>query len=195
MGKCGIGANQLRQFDNLIAIHRKVFENKTKTNRNRAICSQVFWEFMGGPRNLTYGTTYSGCSSASNSMGHNFSVLRHYIMFHGVLLNKVLCRFLSKNYCFPSIPMASLLHRMRTRPGHQTTPSNKYSSRFHTGTSLSSDQEIRRASEQTSPQVARAAGHPASRDEGGGLISGSRSTRRFHFKSWGSLSALGARTE
>ena len=44
---------------------------------------------------------------------------------------------------------------------------------------LSSNQEIRRAGEQTSPQVARAAGHPARRDEGGGLISGSRSIRRF----------------
>ena len=58
-------------------------------------------------------------------------------------------------------------------------PNNK--SRFHTGASLSSDQEIRRVSEQTSPQVARAAGLPAKRDEGGRLISGSRSTCRFPF--------------
>ncbi|MEM9350727.1 MAG: hypothetical protein AAGA47_10725, partial [Pseudomonadota bacterium] len=43
--------------------------------------------------------------------------------------------------------------------------------------------EIRRASEQTSPQVARAAGHPAKRDEGGGSDSGSSLIRRFHF--WG----------
>ena len=43
----------------------------------------------------------------------------------------------------------------------------------------SSDQEIRRAGEQTSPQVARAAGQPAKRDEGGGSSSGSSSIRRF----------------
>ena len=42
--------------------------------------------------------------------------------------------------------------------GHQTTPKTKKPSRFHTGTSLSSDQEIRRAGEQTSPQVTRAVG-------------------------------------
>jgi hypothetical protein len=37
---------------------------------------------------------------------------------------------------------------------------NKNSCRFHTGLSLSSDKQIRRAGEQTSPQVARAAGLP-----------------------------------
>ena len=43
--------------------------------------------------------------------------------------------------------------------------------------------EIRRAGEQTSPQVARAVGLPRKlRDEGGGLISGSRSIRRFLFQ-------------
>ncbi|MEM8593012.1 MAG: hypothetical protein AAGF13_10850, partial [Pseudomonadota bacterium] len=45
------------------------------------------------------------------------------------------------------------------------------------------NEEIRRASEQTSPQVARAAGHPARRDEDGGSDSGSSLIRRFHF--WG----------
>ena len=40
---------------------------------------------------------------------------------------------------------------------------------------LSSNKEIRRAGEQTSPQVARAVGQPQKWDEGGGLISGSRS--------------------
>ena len=49
----------------------------------------------------------------------------------------------------------------------------KNQNRFHTGNHSSSDTEIRRAGEQTSPQVARAAGHPARRDEGGGLINGS----------------------
>ncbi len=53
-----------------------------------------------------------------------------------------------------------------------TTPT-KNKNRFHTGNHSSSDTEIRRAGEQTSPQVARAAGHPAQRDEGGGLINGS----------------------
>ena len=45
---------------------------------------------------------------------------------------------------------------------------------------LDFDQEIRRASEQTSPQVARAVGLPARRDEGGGSDSGSSLIRRFH---------------
>ena len=185
----------MRQFDWLVPFHECFCENKAKTCGDGAIHSQVFWEFMGGWRKRSADTTYSVRFRLDNIMRCSSTVFTYYILFSRGLLDKVLCRFLSKNYCFPSIPMASLLHRMRTRPGHQTTPSNKYSSRFHTGTSLSSDQEIRRASEQTSPQVARAAGHPASRDKGGGLISGSRSTRRFHFKSWGSLSALGARTE
>ena len=44
--------------------------------------------------------------------------------------------------------------------GHQTTPNKNKPSRFHTGTQLSSDNEIRRAGEQTSPQVARAVGLP-----------------------------------
>ena len=42
--------------------------------------------------------------------------------------------------------------------------------------------EIRRAGEQTSPQVARAVGPTRKRDEGGGLSNGSSSIRRFHLK-------------
>ena len=41
--------------------------------------------------------------------------------------------------------------------------------------------EIRRAGEQTSPQVARAAGLSRQRDEGGGSDSGSSLIRRFLF--------------
>ena len=44
------------------------------------------------------------------------------------------------------------------------------------------NEEIRRASEQTSPQVARAAGQARKRAEGGGLSSGSSSIRRFQLK-------------
>ena len=42
------------------------------------------------------------------------------------------------------------------------------------------NEEIRRASEQTSPQVARAAGPSPKRAEGGELSSGSSSIRHFH---------------
>ena len=49
---------------------------------------------------------------------------------------------------------------------------------------LSSDDEIRRAGEQTSPQVARAAGLSRRRDEGGGSDSGSSPIRRFRIF-WG----------
>ncbi|MBC55794.1 MAG: transcriptional regulator MraZ [Confluentimicrobium sp.] len=47
---------------------------------------------------------------------------------------------------------------------------------------LSPNTKIRRASEQTSPQVACVAGHPQRWDEGGGLGSGSSSIRRFRFR-------------
>ena len=47
---------------------------------------------------------------------------------------------------------------------------------------LSSHHEFRRAGEQTSPQVARAAGATQKWDEGGGLGSGSSSIRRFRLR-------------
>ena len=53
------------------------------------------------------------------------------------------------------------------------TPNQKLPSQVSYRHPLSSNQEIRRASEQTSPQVARAAGHTRRRDDGGGLSSGS----------------------
>ena len=59
MGKRGIGANQLRQFDWLIPIHEGFCENKAKTCGDGAINSQVFWEFMGGLRKRGIGTIYS----------------------------------------------------------------------------------------------------------------------------------------
>ena len=87
-----------------------------------------------------------------------------------------------KTYRRPSIPMASLVHRMRTGHGAANDPKNNQNlagfiqaPRFH------QTKEIRRASEQTSPQVARAVGLPRQGGTGGGLISGSRSTRRFYF--------------
>jgi MraZ protein len=68
----------------------------------------------------------------------------------------------------------------RGTQGQQDTPNqNQKKSRLHTGTRFFPNQEIRRASEQTSPQMARAVGHPATRDKSGGLNSGSSSTRRF----------------
>ncbi|AXT25412.1 hypothetical protein D1823_01650 [Ruegeria sp. AD91A] len=58
--------------------------------------------------------------------------------------------------------MASLMHPMRTRQqGHQTTPTKNNQVSYRHLAFI--NQEIRRAGEQTSPQVARAAGHPAKR--------------------------------
>ena len=67
------------------------------------------------------------------------------------------------------IPCQLPNHRM-TREQHSgrlTTPRNKQEQVSYR-LPLHSMQEIRRAGEQTSPQVARAAGHPPKRDEGGG---------------------------
>jgi len=68
-----------------------------------------------------------------------------------------------------------------TIKGAKKNPIGEKNSRFHTGTRFIRTKEIRRASEQTSPQVARAVGLPV-RDERGGLSSGSSSIRRFRFK-------------
>lgn len=87
---------------------------------------------------------------------------------------------------FPNFLLISMnshvipIYTMRTGRGaprpHNKNPKSGFIQAPH-----SSNDEIRRASEQTSPQVARAAGHPASRDEGGELGSGSSSIRRFPF--------------
>ena len=72
--------------------------------------------------------------------------------------------------------MASLVHEMRL--GHKGAikkdPAKLPKSGFIQAPT-SSEQEIRRAGEQTSPQVARAAGHPRKAGRGRRLISGSRS--------------------
>jgi MraZ protein len=68
---------------------------------------------------------------------------------------------------------------MKARPGQQTTPCNKKSSRFHTGTSISSVQRSGAQASKHPPGGARS-WTPASREKGGGLIRGSRSIHRFY---------------
>jgi len=52
--------------------------------------------------------------------------------------------------------------------GAPNDPEPRIQSRFHTGSRIHQNFEIRRAGEQTSPQVARAAGHPAQRANAAG---------------------------
>ena len=60
------------------------------------------------------------------------------------------------------------------------TKKGKGERRLHTGIRFQNE-ETRRVSEQTSPQVARAAGHPV-RENVGGLNNSSSSIRRFYFR-------------
>jgi hypothetical protein len=81
------------------------------------------------------------------------------------------------------------VHTMRTGTKRGKKTPKQLPSQVSYRHPASSKQEIRRAGEQTSPQVARAVGHAARRDEGGGLGSGSSSIRRFVSK--GSHAASG----
>jgi hypothetical protein len=82
--------------------------------------------------------------------------------------------------------MASLYHGSRNgheKRGEPKDPKIKANKQAHTGNRyFASDKKpIRRASEQTSPQVARAVGKGPATGQGGGSSSGSSSVRRCPF--------------
>ncbi len=142
--------------------------------------SEIFWEFMGAVCFCMCSTIY-GVWIAAFSLGivKNGAVCTLYLVFT-TPLKQDMPHISRKNLLRPTISQAIPVFKMRT--GHKrqqdlvTLPSQvSYRHPLHRM------KEIRRVREQTSPQVARAAGLPGN-GTGGGLVSGSRSIRRFHSK-------------
>lgn len=89
-----------------------------------------------------------------------------------------------KTVACPSIPIVSLLHRMRRGTGHQTTPSQTKRAGFIQAFAFIEQRDPARGRADIPPGGARSRTSRKA-GQGGGLISGSRSARPFTF--WGTV--------
>ena len=95
---------------------------------------------------------------------------------------QVISGFPQKTVAGPSIPIVSLVHRMRRGTGRQTTPSQTKRAGFIQAFAFIEQRDPARGRADIPPGGARSRTSRKA-GQGGGLISGSRSTRPFSF--WG----------
>jgi hypothetical protein len=110
---------------------------------------------------------------------HDAQAYPQLIVFRYSIKHHLVANFPKNTLAYHEFPCIQVARRRADNTGHQTTPPTARLGFIQAPIFL--NEEIRRASEQTSPQVARAAGFTRKRDEGGGSGSGSSLIRRFSF--------------